>query len=42
MNRTSKRIICLSVQTLDQPKDQPWHQKQAPNHREFTGFTQYY
>src|SRR3954468_9892728 len=23
MNRTSKRIICLSVQTLDQPKDQP-------------------
>src|SRR4051795_5980045 len=23
MNRTSKRIICLSVQTLDQPKEQP-------------------
>jgi hypothetical protein len=43
MNRTSKRIICLSVQTLDQPSISPigpknWHPKLAPtSRREFTG-----
>jgi hypothetical protein len=42
MNRTSKRIICLSVQSLDQPSispvSVPWHPKLAPtSRREFAG-----
>ncbi|MEY9121472.1 hypothetical protein [Bradyrhizobium yuanmingense] len=38
MNRTSKRIIYLSVQTLDQPSISPLAHKTAPtSRREFTG-----